>query len=80
MAIQPQQKTVSSMFLRPQEQIQAAKKFLREVRAESTKVTWPSKEQTIAGTTVVIFVMVCVAIYLAMCDWMFAHLFKLIGR
>lgn len=79
MAVQ-QQKSAASVLMKPQEQIQAAKKFLREVRAETTKVTWPSKEQTIAGTTVVIFVMVCVAIYLAVFDWMFSHLFKWIGR
>ncbi len=35
-------------------------KFLQEVRAETEKVTWPSRRETII-TTVMVFVMVAVA-------------------
>ena len=35
-------------------------KFLQEVRAETEKVTWPSRRET-AITTVMVFVMVAVA-------------------
>lgn len=63
-----------------QENVQAARKFLREVRAESMKVTWATKEQTIAATTVVIFCVVCVAVFLALWDTVFSYLFKWIGR
>ncbi len=62
------------------ENVQAAKKFLREVRAESMKVTWSSKAQTIAATTVVIFCVVCVGAYLAFWDTLFSYIFKWIGR
>jgi preprotein translocase subunit SecE len=35
-------------------------KFLQEVRAETEKVTWPSRRETII-TTIMVFVMVAVA-------------------
>jgi preprotein translocase subunit SecE len=35
-------------------------KFLQEVRAETDKVTWPSRRET-AITTVMVFIMVAVA-------------------
>jgi preprotein translocase subunit SecE len=35
-------------------------KFLQEVRAETEKVTWPSRRETLV-TTVMVFIMVAVA-------------------
>jgi len=35
-------------------------KFLQEVRAESSKVTWPSRRETVI-TTVMVFIMVAVS-------------------
>ena len=35
-------------------------KFLQEVRAEATKVTWPTRRET-AVTTAMVFVMVAIA-------------------
>jgi preprotein translocase subunit SecE len=35
-------------------------KFLQEVRAESSKVTWPSRRETMI-TTVMVFIMVAVS-------------------
>ena len=82
MAVQQQkaQKATLMSRLRPQEYFESAKKFLREVRAESMKVTWSTKAQTIAATTVVIFCVVCVGAYLALWDTLFSYIFKWIGR
>jgi preprotein translocase subunit SecE len=44
-------------------------KFLQEVRAETQKVTWPSRRET-AITTVMVFVMVAAAsVFFMMADW-----------
>ena len=43
-------------------------KFVREVRQESSKVTWPSKRETLM-TTLIVFIMVFVmAIFLFLAD------------
>lgn len=42
--------------------------FLREVRVELTKVTWPSKKQTIGSTAVVIVFVFIVAFFLGLVD------------
>ena len=45
------------------------KTFLREVRAELRKVSWPSREVTIASTWVVIAVCFIFAVYFAVVDY-----------
>lgn len=45
------------------------KTFLREVRAELRKVSWPSREVTIASTWVVIAVCFIFAVYFAIVDY-----------
>lgn len=42
--------------------------FFREVRVELTKVTWPSKKQTIGSTAVVIVFVFVVAFFLGIVD------------
>ncbi len=45
-------------------------KFLREVRQETSKVTWPSRRETMQ-TTVMVFVMVAlVAVFFMIVDWL----------
>lgn len=45
-------------------------KFLREVRQETSKVTWPSRRETMQ-TTVMVFVMVAlVAVFFMLVDWL----------
>jgi len=46
--------------------------FLKEVRLEMKKVNWPSKEETIQYTLIVIGVSVAVAIYLGGLDFLFS--------
>lgn len=44
--------------------------FLQEVREELEKVTWPSKEQTIRYTILVIIVAVAVGLFLGGLDYL----------
>ncbi len=48
-------------------------KFVREVRQEGAKVTWPSRKETIQ-TTIMVFVMVVfVALFFLLVDWILGN-------
>ena len=49
-------------------QIDAAIQFLREVRVELRKVTWPSRKQTIGSTVVVLILTMIISVFLGMVD------------
>jgi len=57
--------------------------FIREVAAETKKVTWPSKQEVISTTTVVIIASFIFGIYLYICDIAFSKMvfwiFRLFG-
>ncbi|MFC1888143.1 preprotein translocase subunit SecE [Thermodesulfobacteriota bacterium] len=48
--------------------IAKALQFLREFRVEMKKVTWPSRKDTIAGTSVVIIITLIISFYLGTVD------------
>lgn len=48
--------------------------FMREVRAEMKKVTWPSKKEVYSTTIVVIFATVFFGFYLFLMDVVFSWL------
>jgi preprotein translocase subunit SecE len=50
--------------------------FLREAYAEMKKVSWPSREQTIQYTVVVIAISLLVALFLGILDYMFGSFIK----
>ena len=52
--------------------------FLSEAKTELKKVTWPSPKQTLASTSVVIIIVLIVAIYLGIVDYVLAKLVKYI--
>jgi preprotein translocase subunit SecE len=52
--------------------------FFREVKVELTKVTWPSKKQTIGSTAVVIVFVFVIAFFLGMVDIGLSNLIRLI--
>ena len=52
--------------------------FLREVKVELSKVTWPSKKQTIGSTVVVIVFVFIVSIFLGVVDVGLSSLVRLI--
>jgi preprotein translocase subunit SecE len=47
---------------------QKAKQFLREVRVELKKVTWPSRKETIASTSVVLITVFLISFFLGIVD------------
>ena len=47
------------------------KTFLSEVTVETRKVTWPSKQEVINTTTVVVIASFIFGIYLYLCDLIF---------
>jgi len=62
------------------EQIDRAKQFLNEAKQELRKVTWPTKQQTMASTWVVLGVTFVLAIFLGLVDLVFSKLIGLILR
>ena len=53
-------------------------KFLQEVRAETEKVTWPTRRET-AITTVMVFIMVAIAsVFFLLADQVIGALVKLL--
>lgn len=50
--------------------------FLKEVRIELSKVTWPSREKVIRLTVVVIGVSALVGVYIGGLDTLFTYLLK----
>ncbi|OGP48494.1 MAG: preprotein translocase subunit SecE [Deltaproteobacteria bacterium RBG_13_51_10] len=56
---------------------QRAKQFFREVRVELKKVTWPSRKETIASTSVVLITVVLVAFFLGIVDLGLSRLIKI---
>lgn len=46
--------------------------FLSEVRAEFKKITWPSRQQVISETGVVLFVVFFLTVLITLFDWLFA--------
>jgi preprotein translocase subunit SecE len=47
---------------------EGAIQFLREVKTELKKVTWPSRKDTLAGTAVVLVAVFIVALFLGIVD------------
>ena len=52
------------------------RQFLREAYSEMKKVSWPTREQTIQYTTLVIVISVSVAVFLGVLDYMFGSVIK----
>jgi preprotein translocase subunit SecE len=50
------------------------KTFLSEVMVETKKVTWPTKQEVINTTTVVVIASFIFGIYLYLCDLVFVFL------
>lgn len=50
-----------------------AVQFLREVRSELKKVTWPGRKQTISSTGVVVGLVVLISLFLGLVDYVLTH-------
>jgi preprotein translocase subunit SecE len=52
--------------------------FLREVKTELKKVTWPSRKDTLSGTVVVLVAVIIIAVFLGIIDFWLSSLVKLL--
>lgn len=52
--------------------------FARQVRAEGAKVTWTSRQETIAATIMVVVMSIIVAIFLFLTDQVLAFVIRLV--
>lgn len=55
---------------------ESAKQFLREVRTELKKVTWPTRKDTLSGTAVVLVAIFIIAFFLGIVDSGLSNLIK----
>ncbi len=53
-------------------------RYFRETRVELSKVSWPSREEAINLTIVVLAVTFSMAIFLGALDWLYTKAFELI--
>jgi preprotein translocase subunit SecE len=58
--------------------IERVKEYLVDTRGELRKVTWPTRQQTINLTLIVLAVTIAMALFLGGVDWVFANLIALI--
>ncbi len=52
--------------------------FLREVRVELAKVSWPSRRDTIASTSVVLVIVFLIAVFLGLMDLGLSKIIRLV--
>lgn len=52
--------------------------FFREVKVELQKVTFPSRQETVGSTAVVLVLTVIIAGYLGFSDWALARIVKML--
>jgi preprotein translocase subunit SecE len=53
-------------------------KYLKEVRAEIRKVTWPSRQEVLRLSTIVVIVMIVMSLFMAIVDFAFSRLMQAI--
>jgi preprotein translocase subunit SecE len=58
--------------------IQGITQFLKEVRFELKRVTWPSRKETLAGTMVVLVIVLIAAFFLGIVDIGLSELIKVV--
>ena len=58
--------------------IEKITQFLKEVRFELKRVTWPSRKETIAGTAVVVIIVLIAASFLGIVDIGLSKLIKMV--
>jgi preprotein translocase subunit SecE len=53
-------------------------KYLKEVRAETRKVTWPTRQEVLRLTAIVLVVLAVSSAFLALVDYAFSQLMRII--
>ena len=54
--------------------------FIQEVRGEMQKVTWPTREELVGSTAVVLTTMLILSAFIGVADFVFAGALKLVLR
>ncbi|MGN1062941.1 MAG: preprotein translocase subunit SecE [Alphaproteobacteria bacterium] len=52
--------------------------FVRQVKQEVAKITWPTRSETMQGTITVIVMSILIALFLFLVDLIFAYVIRLI--
>ncbi len=60
--------------------IQTTVQFFREVKVELQKVTFPTRQETIGSTLVVLLLTIIIALYLGFSDWALARIVQILLR
>ena len=58
--------------------VQKSIQFLREVKIELKKVTWPSRKQTVGSTVVVIILVMIISLFLGLVDFSLSSLMRIV--
>jgi preprotein translocase subunit SecE len=53
-------------------------RYFKEVRAEITKVTWPSRQEVVRLSAIVIAVLLITSAFMAILDYVFSRLMQVI--
>ena len=60
--------------------IKKIQNFFSEVRTEMQKVTWPTREELMGSTGVVLTTMLILSVFIGVADFMLANALKLVLR
>lgn len=52
--------------------------FLESVKVELGKVTWPTRKEAVATTSVVVIIVLIISFYLGLCDIILSKLMRMI--
>ena len=58
--------------------VDTVRQFLREVRVELSKVTWPTRKDTLASTSVVLVIVILIAAFLGLVDLGLSRLMRIL--
>ena len=53
-------------------------RFVRQVRQEIARITWPSRQEAITATITVLVMTVIVALFFLLVDWILSNLVQLV--
>ncbi len=74
-----QSATAPATAVKPKDNIfTKSAQFLREVKVELKKVTWPSRKQTIGSTAVVIALVMIISLFLGVVDFGISNLIRIV--
>jgi preprotein translocase subunit SecE len=74
----PQQPSRSVSVKKSDNFIDKSMQFLREVKIELKKVTWPSRKQTMGSTVVVIVLVIIISAFLGLVDVILSALIRVV--